>query len=257
MAEALNPDLQARVNARLNVMLASFYEAAPAARYLATSSSVDKALFERHTIETVLRIRLGRIINSKAVVELARSDAFAAQKWAKYTEEEMLHDRLFLKDLKNLGVSEAAVDAQDTMVATKLLQGYLYFTLEHEGPRGVLTKSYFLEYVTNKTQAAWNENVKRSLGDRATKGAESHYNYDADEDHSADVWNVLTTLVKTPADEARVFYHLDVYYGLFVAYFQELAAITKSDLVARTLEPAEAVIQGAQRAGQLAPTSPV
>src|SRR5215207_9294160 len=101
MADAINPAFYATVNARLDKMIESFYETAPAARYLASAGSVDKDLFKRHTIETILRIRLARIADSKVIQQFTRTDPFAAQKWSKYTEEEMLHDRLFLKDLKN------------------------------------------------------------------------------------------------------------------------------------------------------------
>src|SRR5262249_3870341 len=150
-----NPELYAKVNARLDSMILSLYELAPAARYLASSNSIDQKLFEHHTIETILRIRLARIADSKVIQHFARTDPFAAQKWAKYAEEEMLHDRLFLKDLKSLGVSEESVYGTEPLLATKLLQGYLYYTIEHEGPRGLLTKAYFLEYTTKKTQATW------------------------------------------------------------------------------------------------------
>lgn len=254
MSEILNPEFHARTNARLDKMIELFYESSPAARYLATSSSIDKKLFARHTIETILRIRLARIADAKVIHQFAKSDPFAAQKWSKYTEEEMLHDRLFLKDLKNLGVSEESVYATDPLLATKLLQGYLYYTIEHEGPRGLLCKSYFVEYTTKKTQAMWNGNVKRALGEQAVKGAEAHLNYDLAEDHSADVWNVLMTVVNSPEDEARVLAHLEVYYGLFVAYFGELAASAQLDLGGAAPHPASATVWGAQRAAQVADT---
>jgi hypothetical protein len=251
MSEAINPEFYAKANARLDSMIEAFYETTPAARYLATSSSIDKKLFERHTIETILRIRLARIADSKVIQHFTRTDPFAAQKWSKYTEEEMLHDRLFLKDLKNLGVAEETVYGTDPLLATKLLQGYLYYTIEHEGPRGLLSKSYFVEYTTKKTQALWNGNVKRALGEQAVKGAEAHLNYDLEEDHSTDVWNVLMTVVKTPEDEARVLYHLEVYYGLFIAYFNELASATKVDVGRPSLDAAATAVWGAQRAAQL------
>jgi hypothetical protein len=231
MAEPINPEFYARVNSLLDSMVENAYKSAPAARYLLSGTDISKELFRRHTTETILRIRLARVADSKALCLFTKSDPVAAQKWAKYTEEEMLHDRLFLKDLKNLGVDEATVYGTDPFLATKLLQGYLYYTLEHEGPRGLITKSYFVEYTTRKTQGLWNENVKKSLGDKATKGAEAHLSYDVDEDHSADVWNVLMTMVKSKEEEERVLYHLRVYFGLFIAYFNELASKEKSDLL--------------------------
>ena len=251
MSDAINPEFYAKVNARLDAMIEAFYDATPAARYLATSVSVDKKLFERHTIETILRIRLARIADSKVIQLFTRTDPFAAQKWSKYTEEEMLHDRLFLKDLKNMGVSEDTVYGTDPLLATKLLQGYLYYTIEHEGPRGLLCKSYFVEYTTKKTQALWNGNIKRSLGEQAVKGAEAHLNYDLEEDHSTDVWNTLMAVVKTPEDEARVLYHLEVYYGLFIAYFNELASSTRAQVGERMPDAASSAVWGAQYAAQV------
>ncbi|HEU4408192.1 MAG TPA: iron-containing redox enzyme family protein [Polyangiaceae bacterium] len=228
MAETLNPEFRQRVDRRLDELLEKGYRDAPVMRELASSKQVDRELFVRHTIETILRIRLGRVANSKCLAHLAMTDPFAAKKWAKYTEEEMLHDRLFLKDLVNLGLNEADVYGTDTFAATKLLQGYLYYTLEHEGPRGVLTKSYFLEYMSDRTQRAWNENVKRSLGDQAVKGSQAHVNFDDDHDHGTDVWNVLMSLVKSSTDEERVLYHLGVYYQVFLMYFTELSTTART-----------------------------
>jgi hypothetical protein len=247
MSQASNPEFRTQVDALLDSMIESVYKSAPAARYLASAKQVDVELFKRHTVETILRIRLARIADSKALYLFTRSDPVAAHKWARYTEEEMLHDKLFLKDLKNLGMEEEAVYGTDPLLATKLLQGYLYYTLEHEGPRGLITKSYFVEYTTRKTQAAWNENVKRSLGDKAVRGAEAHLSYDVDEDHSTDVWNVLMSTVKSKEDEARVLYHLHVYFGLFSAYFNELASKTKSDLLSNLDGVATTVVLGAEQ----------
>jgi hypothetical protein len=245
MSQAMNPEFRAKVDALLDSMIESFYKSVPAARHLASSDQVDMEMFKRHTVETILRIRLARIADSKALFLFTKSDPVAAHKWAKYTEEEMLHDRLFLKDLKNVGMEEAAVYGTDPLLATKLLQGYLYYTLEHEGPRGLITKSYFVEYTTRKTQGAWNENIKRSLGDKVVRGAEAHLNYDVDEDHSTDVWNVLMSLVKGPEDEQRVLYHLNVYYGLFCAYFNELAGKTRSDLLPDASDVVSTTVLGA------------
>lgn len=252
MSQAVNPEFRSKVDALLDSMIEATYKTAPAARYLATSQQVDAALFKRHTIETILRIRLARIADAKAIFLFTKTDPSAAHKWAKYMEEEMLHDKLFLKDLTNLGMTEEEVYGTDPLLATKLLQGYLYYTVEHEGPRGLICKSYFLEYTTRKTQGRWNENIKGSLGDKAVRGAEAHLNYDVDEDHSTDVWNVLMTMVKSPEDEARVLYHLHVYCGLFTAYLNELASKTKADLLPAFSGVANTVVLTAHEAAQKA-----
>jgi hypothetical protein len=251
VSEIVNPEFYASANARLDGMIETLYEATPAAHYLAASSSIDQGLFGRHTIETSLRIRLARIADSKVIQHFARTNPNAAQRWSKYTEERMLHDRLFLRDLKHLGISEEVVYRTDPLLATKLLQGYLYYTIEHEGPRGLLSTAYFGEYAIKKSHARWIGNVKRALGDHAVQGAEAHLAYHLDEDYVTGVWNVLMSVVKTPEDEARVLYHLEVYYGLFIAYFNELASTTKVDVSRPPLDPAGTAVWGAQHAAQL------
>jgi hypothetical protein len=221
--QTTNPQLRARIDTILDGMIERFYASAPAARHLLESDKVDSAIFKAHTVQTILRIRLARMADAKAIFLFAKTDPFAAKKWAQYAEEEMLHDKLFLKDLMRLGMTEAEVYGTEPLVATQILQGYLYYSLEHEGPRGLISKAYFLEYTSRKTQGAWNANIKRSLGEEAVKGAEAHLRYDVDEDHSTDVWNVLMTLVKSPADENRVIQHMNVFFGLFSAYFVELS----------------------------------
>jgi len=227
MPKTINAKFRSKINGLLDEMIGRVNEAAPAARHLACASGIDTALFKRHTTETILRIRLARIADGKAIVLLAKTDPVAAKQWAHYADEEMLHDRLFLKDLKALGVEESAVYSTEPFFATKLLQGYLYYTLEHEGPRGLLCKAYFVEYMTRRTQGAWNDNIKKSLGDSAVRGAEAHLNYDANEDHATAVWNVLMSTVSSSTDEARVLEHMHAYFDLFAAYFSELARKTK------------------------------
>ena len=72
MADIINPEFYATTNARLDGLIEACYEAAPTARYLASSASVDTSLFARHTIETILRIRLARVADSKVIEQFTR-----------------------------------------------------------------------------------------------------------------------------------------------------------------------------------------
>jgi hypothetical protein len=248
MSELLNPEFNATVNQHLDGIVEAFYGSAPVMRQLATSPTIAKDLFIRHTIETVLRIRLARIADTKVILHFARTNPFAAQKWCQYTEASMLRDRLFLQDLRNLGVSDESVFGTDTSLATKLLQGYLYYTIEHEGPCALLSKAYFVEYITRKTQDLWHGQVTRTLDEPAVKGVEVHLLHDDDEDRSGYVWNVLMATVRSSEDEARVLYHLDACYGLFVACFNELAR--NGNVSPPPQDPAGAAVSGAHRAAQ-------
>lgn len=245
MSQSSNPVFRNKVDALLDGMIASVSGSAAAIDHLATSKQVDVDLFKRHTIETILRIRLARIADAKAIYLLARSNPSAAQKWARYAEEEMLHDKLFLKDLTSMGVAEESVYGTEPLLSTRLLQGYLYYTLEHEGPRGLISKAYFLEYTTLKTQGSWNQNVKKSLGDRAVRGANAHLAIDQKDGHSSDVWNVLMEVTRTPEDEGRVLGHMQVYRGLFTAYFHELASRFQGEALVRPSHPAVIAVTSA------------
>lgn len=229
--QTINPELRARIDALLDGHILRFYAEAPAARHLRESKSVDLDMFKAHTVQTILRIRFARMADGKAIFLLAKSDPVAAKKWAQYAEEEMLHDKLFLKDLKNLGMTEAEVYGTEPFQATKLLQGYLYYTLEHEGPMGLIAKAYFLEYTTRLTQSEWNANIRQSLGADAVRGADAHINIDVGDDHATEVWNVLMSQVQSPADQARLEGHIHSLFGLFSAYFGELARHARTSLV--------------------------
>jgi hypothetical protein len=244
MSELINPEFNATANLRLDSMIAAFFDATPMARGLANATSIDRELFVRHTVETILRIRLARIADTKVIQHFARTNPFAAQKWCRYTEQEMLQDRLFLEDLRAIGVDAEAVYGADPLLATKLLQGYLYYTIEHEGPSGILSKSYFVEYMTRKAHELWSA-VRRVEGEPA---AEVHLLHQLEVDLSALVWNVLMSVVKSADEEARVLRHLEVYCGLFIAYFRELSS--KIDGTPPPLDPAGDAVSGAERAAR-------
>lgn len=234
--------LRSDVEAKMSGMIRTMYESFPMGRYFRDSQKVSQDIFIRHTVQTILRIRLARVADAKALVLLTKSNPRAAQLWARYADEEMLHDRLFLRDIERMGATEQSVYGTKPFLATQLLQGFIYYTLEHEGPLGLLAKAYFLEFMSFHTQNEWNKNLERALGKGAVEGAKAHIEVDANDDHIGDVWNVVTMEIHSDDDVLRLHRYLDVYYQLFTGYLQELsAADTRLDvaqLVARKPAPA-------------------
>jgi hypothetical protein len=218
----MSTDLRSRVDARIDAMLAQFYATVPSARHQLEASVVDRAYYARHNIENILRIRLARQADARAIVWLTRHDPPAAASWAHYTAEEMLHDALFARDLAAIGIERPQVDATEPFQATKLLQGYLYYTIEHEGPLALFTKAYFLEATSLKTQPPWLDNLERTLGKEPLLGARAHVSLDTHDDHAGDVWNAVMSQVRGPEDEARALRHLETVAELFGMYFTEL-----------------------------------
>ncbi len=237
MSDVLQPELRAQIHARLDLLIAAIDAAAPAAHALITASAADKDLLRRHAIEAVLRIRLARVAHARLVPALAAIDAGAA---ARVTEVLAAPEaRRWLAALQRLGVIEAAVNIQQPMVATQLQQGYLYYTLEHDGPRGALCEAYLAAYLAER--APWDASVWRVIGDPGEPSEPAA--------RTAALWNALMTVVRTPDDVARVHHHLDVGYGLWLAYFHELAALARPDLAGPPAEPAVVAVVGAQKLG--------
>ncbi len=216
--------LRTDVEQRMHGMIRTMYEAFPMGRYFRDAPEISRDIFLRHTTQTILRIRLARVADAKTLVLLTKTNPRAAQLWARYADEEMLHDRLFLQDIEKMGATEKSVYGTKPFLATQLLQGFIYYTLEHEGPLGLLCKAYFLEFVSYHTQNEWNKNLERALGKGAIDGAKSHIEVDGEEDHIGSVWNVVTMEIHNEADVTRLHRYIDTYYLLFTAYLQELAS---------------------------------
>jgi hypothetical protein len=215
-------ELRKAVHEKIDILLKQFYEKVPFARYQAETKELNLDYYKRHCNETILRMYLKRTADAMIIKHFTKTDPKAAKMWAQYTEEEMLHHYLFANDLEQFGLTKEQIYAQDPFLATKLLQGYFYYTLEHEGPLAALVSSYFLEYTTRKTQPVWLDNLSKLIGEKAIHGARTHVSYDIKEDHTAFVWNVIMTLIKSDKDQEKLFYHIDAISGLFSAYFVEL-----------------------------------
>jgi len=225
--------LREKVDKTLNQMIERFYKVAPLGKYQKDSSEINLEYFTRHTIETVLRIRHKRMIDALAIHYFTKHNPRLAKLWANYTEDEMLHGQMFARDLKQLAglTLDEVYEKYEPLFATKLLNGYFHFTLEHEGPMAAITSAYFLEYTTRHTQPVWLDNLEKVFGKEKLRGARSHVNHDIQDNHNDFVWNILATLIKNEKDEERFFEHLNNIFGLFVAYFQDVyqKTITKNN----------------------------
>lgn len=223
--------LRERVDACLEGMIQKFYQDAPMASYQKESHEINLKYFIRHTIETILRIRHKRMIDALVIHYFTKHNPKLAKSWANYTEDEMLHGHMFANDVFKLAglTMEDIRSNYEPLFATKLLNGYFYFTLEHEGPMAAITSAYFLEYTTRKTQPIWLDNLERVLGKENLLGARGHVNHDIRDNHNDFVWDVLKALVQKPEDERKLFQHLHHVYGLFVAYFLDVYQQTIGD----------------------------
>lgn len=218
-----NAELRTRVDSLLDSFIESFYKEVAIGRHLMDSQQINMDYYKRHNIEIILRLRMKRTCDSYVIRHLTKHDPVQAKAWSEYTADEMLHDAFFAKDLEAVGVSKKEIYSTEPLLSTKLLMGYFLQAFEYEdSPLALIASVYFIEYTTVKTQPGWLDNLERVLGKEKIAGARAHVATDLDGDHDDFVWNVLASLIKTPEDEARLFYHLRNIYRLWEFYFNEI-----------------------------------
>ncbi|PAA16250.1 hypothetical protein [Pseudomonas fragi] len=198
-----------------------WYETVPEAAHL-EGKNLNSLYYKRHLIETAWRIRLLRVAESKALVEITKVSPQAAQIWARYEQEEMLHDDLFIQDLERVGVTREEFLATEPYLSTKLLAGFFSYLLDHEGPLGVLAYSYLVEYVNVKLEPRKLEALKASVGETRILGQISHSHTDIHDDHPGEVWAALRFLIKDEKDSAALKRYLEEHQKILAMYFSEL-----------------------------------
>ncbi|NUT53637.1 MAG: hypothetical protein HOV94_41070 [Saccharothrix sp.] len=207
----------------LRDMVERFYREVEGGDHLYRAKDINLDYYKRHTIEIILRLRMKRWIDALTIHYFTKHNPVLAKKWAAYTEDEMLHDSMFAKDLERVGVSKEEIYSTEPLFTTKLLQGYFYYGLEHEGrPLASLASSYFIENVSLMTQPKWIENIEDVLGSGMAKGQQAHVDHDLEDDHSDFVWDVLMSFVESEDDKRRIVDHITNVYRLFCAFYLEL-----------------------------------
>ena len=218
-----HPDFKKEIDDTLVDLVGRFYRNVPGATYLKESKDIDVNYYKRSVVEIILRLRMKRTIDALTIHYFTKRNPFLAKKWAQYTEDEMLHDRMFGADIERLGMSTDDIYTTEPYFSTKLLQGYFYYGLEHEGrPLASLVSSYFIEKMSILTQPSWMENVESVLGKGAAKGHLSHIQHDVEDDHSDFVWNVLSTFIESDKDKDAIADHLENVFQLFCMYYTEI-----------------------------------
>ncbi|WP_447794604.1 MULTISPECIES: hypothetical protein [Pseudomonas] len=218
---AASVNLREEIDQIIDRQVEQWYETVPQAAHL-EGKDVNSLYYKRHLIETAWRIRLLRVAEAKALVDVAKVSPEAAQIWAHYEQEEMLHDDLFIQDLERVGVSREEFLATEPYLSTKLLAGFFSYLLDHEGPLGVVAYSYLVEYVNVKLEPRKLEALKTSIGENKIVGQISHSHTDINDDHPGEVWAALRFLIKGEQDIAALKRYLAEHQKILAMYFSEL-----------------------------------
>lgn len=214
-------DLRQKIDSIIDTQIENWYETVPYAAHL-EGKKVDSQYYQRHLIETAWRIRLLRVSESKALAEIAKQSREAAQIWANYEREEMLHDELFIHDLERAGVTRDQFLATEPYLSTKLLSGFFSYLLDHEGPLGVLSYSYLVEYVNVKLEPRKIKALKESVGENNITGQVAHSHTDINDDHPGEVWQAIRYLLRNEQDIESLKRYLKEHQTVLALYFKEL-----------------------------------
>ncbi|MFE5512127.1 hypothetical protein ACFQ9J_16165 [Streptomyces sp. NPDC056529] len=221
LSASASAKLRAEIDQQLDQQVLEWYANVPEAAHL-EGGNVDSEYYKRNLIETAWRIRLLRVSEAKALVEIAKRSPEAAQVWANYEQEEMLHDELFITDLEKVGVSREEFLATEPYLSTKLLTGYFSYLLDHEGPLGVVAYSYLVEYVNVKLEPKKLEALKNSVGEGNIGGQINHSHTDINDDHPGEVWAAVRHLLRSDEDVAAFKRYLREHQTILAKYFEEL-----------------------------------
>ena len=205
----------------LDTKIIEWNNTVPSARHL-EGSEINPPYYQQTLIEHCWRIRLMRSAQCNALHKISRFNAEAAQLYAAYQDEEMLHDTLFMQDAESLGITKETIYATEPSFYTRLLTGFLYYVAEHEKPLGVVCYSYLVEYTTQKITPKQIKALSRSLGDDKIIGQAAHLNTDLVEDHTQDMWDILSKLIDNDQDIADVKRYFSEIQELLKMFFVEL-----------------------------------
>lgn len=225
LSGASSKALRAEIDRQIDAQVIDWNKTVPFATHL-EGTQVHGEYYRRNLVETAWRIRLLRVAESKTLAEIAKRSPEAAQIWANYEREEMLHDELFIQDLERSGVSREDFLATEPFLSTKLLAGFFSYLLDHEGPLGVVAYSYLVEYVNVKLEPKKLTALKQSVGENKIVGQISHSHTDINDDHPGEVWDALRFLITSDQDIAALRSYIVEHQRVLAMYFREIYAAT-------------------------------
>lgn len=198
------------------------FDKVPYAREFNLGQAIDQEYYKRHLMETIIRIGLNNEVDSYSLYKIGYKDNLLAQKLAQYLAEEFGHDSLFLHDLKKFGVSEAELRATKPFFTTEMLIGYIYYSINQDGPIPTMVWNWFVEWYSDN----YNKNITKKAGEEygkeKTKGMQGHLDVDDDEDHVGLMFGTIIAAMKKEGDGEKAQQYLMNFINLIGMYFQEL-----------------------------------
>ena len=195
---------------------------APKAREFHEAGWMDRDYYTRHLVETVLRIRLNNEVDAYGLYKVGFKDHRLAATLARYLAEENNHEGMFLKDIARFGLTKADVDAMRPLASTEYLIGYLYHSINNDGPLPTTVWNWFVEWYSDRYNPAITKGAAEAFGEDMVRGSHAHIAYDESHDHDELMWSTVERAVEGWGDFATAERHLVNFVDLISLYFTEL-----------------------------------
>ncbi|BAG05792.1 hypothetical protein [Microcystis aeruginosa] len=195
----------------------------PYAGHLTDKNQVlNEKYYVRHLIETIKRIRLTSQTDALALAYMIDEDYEAARLWGRYTAQEMTHDLLFIKDLRQHGYTEKQVFEIQPFQATEAMIDYLKNKIKEIGSLPAVAYSLFVEWNSDQSSGYVIDKVAEKFSKSFVIGAKAHVKIDENEDHYEMMLDVAHRLIVKYADEEILIDILRKIAEFIAAYFYEL-----------------------------------
>lgn len=202
------------------------FDTVPRAREFHENTWIDRDYYVRHLVETVLRIRLNNEVDAYGLYKVGWKDQRLAATLARYLAEENGHEGMFLRDLKQFGLSKDDVDAIRPFPSTEYLIGYMYFSINQDGPLPTTVWNWFVEWYSDRYNPGITKHAADVFGIDMVKGSQAHIDYDESHDHDDLMWSTVERAISGWSDFASAERHLVNFIDLVRLYFTELHAST-------------------------------
>ncbi|NOR63979.1 MAG: hypothetical protein GQ535_16030 [Rhodobacteraceae bacterium] len=186
------------------------------------SDELNELYYLRHRVETITRIRMTAALDALALSKMLPLDYEAARKWAKYTLQEMNHDKMFMGDLKRHGVSEDQVFGMEPLPATVEMGTFLEDKIVNWSPLAAVAYSLFVEWNSDQYSEQTVDRAEVKYSSSHVKGARAHVNFDVNEDHLEIMFGVAHSLLTSEQQMQQLLETCQVISKLFRDYFQQL-----------------------------------
>jgi hypothetical protein len=218
----LRDEMEKLAAARMELL----FDKVPRAREFHETTWIDRDYYIRHLVETVLRIRLNNEVDAYGLYKVGFKDHRLASTLARYMAEENNHEGMFLKDLEKFGLTKADVDALRPLPTTEYLIGYMYHSINNDGPLPTTVWNWFVEWYSDRYNPGITKHAAEVYGEDMVRGSHAHIAYDEAHDHDELMWSTVERAVAGWGDFATASRHLVNFVDLIGLYFAELHATT-------------------------------